>query len=98
MAVVGKTGDLAPGQISSFEVNGEQVAVANVGGQFYAFGDTCTHRGCSLADGELNGNVVTCACHGGQFDVTSGEVIGGPPRENVKSYSVSVEGDSLDVS
>jgi nitrite reductase/ring-hydroxylating ferredoxin subunit len=98
MAVVGKTADLAPGQISSFEVNGEQVAVANVNGQFYAFSDVCTHRGCSLAEGQLSANILTCACHGGQFDVTSGEVVGGPPKSDLKTFSVSVEGGDIAVS
>jgi nitrite reductase/ring-hydroxylating ferredoxin subunit len=40
---------------------------------FHAFGDTCTRLRCSLAEGKLDGAVVTCACHGSQFDVTTAE-------------------------
>jgi nitrite reductase/ring-hydroxylating ferredoxin subunit len=95
MPFIGKVSDVAPGHLVAVDVNGEQVAVANVEGHLYAIGDTCTHRGCSLAEGELSGAVVTCHCHGGQFDVTNGEVVGGPPREPEKTYSVQLTGDEF---
>ena len=97
MVVVCKADDLAPGQMTSAEVDGEPVTIANVGGSFYAFNETCTHRGCSLTEGELAGNVVTCDCHGGQFDVVSGEVVDGPPDEALQTYQVSVNGGDLTI-
>ena len=39
--------------LAAFEVAGERIAVANVGGSFHAFGNTCTHRQCLLALGRL---------------------------------------------
>jgi nitrite reductase/ring-hydroxylating ferredoxin subunit/uncharacterized membrane protein len=47
-------------------------------GQLLALHDRCSHRGCSLSDGELDGDVITCSCHGSQFDITDGSVIRGP--------------------
>jgi nitrite reductase/ring-hydroxylating ferredoxin subunit/uncharacterized membrane protein len=44
----------------------------------HAIHDRCSHRGCSLSDGEVEGHVVTCACHGSQFDLTDGSVVRGP--------------------
>jgi nitrite reductase/ring-hydroxylating ferredoxin subunit/uncharacterized membrane protein len=44
----------------------------------HAIHDRCSHRGCLLSDGELDGHVVTCACHGSQFDITDGSVVRGP--------------------
>lgn len=44
----------------------------------HAIHDRCSHRGCLLSDGEINGHVVTCACHGSQFDVTDGSIVRGP--------------------
>ena len=61
----------------------------------HADDDTCTHAGCSLADGELHGTTVTCACHGSQFDVASGAVLRGPARLPVRSRSVRAEGPDL---
>jgi nitrite reductase/ring-hydroxylating ferredoxin subunit len=71
---VGRTLDVVSGGMVAFDVNGTPVAVANVDGRLLAFDDTCTHRGCSLATGDLDGATVTCPCHGSQFDVTSGAV------------------------
>jgi nitrite reductase/ring-hydroxylating ferredoxin subunit len=88
---VARTDEIPPGEMRSFQVGGDDIAVANVDGAFHGFGDVCTHAGCSLADGELDGTTVTCPCHGSQFDVTSGEVLGGPAAEPVDSYEVQSE-------
>ena len=94
---VGKTTDVVVGQMRQFRADGAKVSVANVGGQLYAFDDTCTHQGCSLAAGELEGTTVTCPCHGSQFDVRSGEVLEGPAEYPVASWAVEIEGDDLAV-
>jgi 3-phenylpropionate/trans-cinnamate dioxygenase ferredoxin component len=94
---VAKAGDIREGEMAAFSVGDAQVAVANVSGTFYAFGDTCTHAQCSLAEGELEGTMVICGCHGSVFDVTTGAVLTPPAREPVPSYGVRVEGDSLQV-
>ena len=95
MVRIGGVKDVAAGQIRAFDVAGTKVAVANAGGQLYAFDDTCTHRGCSLATGRLDGTTVTCPCHGSQFDVTSGTVIHGPAARPVRSRVVQTEGEDL---
>jgi 3-phenylpropionate/trans-cinnamate dioxygenase ferredoxin subunit len=87
--------DVVPGQMSVFDLGGTKVNVASAGGNLYAFDDTCTHTGCSLARGKLDGTTVTCACHGSQFDVTSGAVLRGPAKRPVRSRSVKVEGENL---
>jgi nitrite reductase/ring-hydroxylating ferredoxin subunit len=84
-------------ELAAFDVSGTRIAIANVEGNFYAFGDTCTHQGCSLADGNLEATIVTCPCHGSQFDVTTGGVVRGPAGEAVESYPVRLEGDALRV-
>jgi nitrite reductase/ring-hydroxylating ferredoxin subunit len=84
-------------ELAAFDVSGDRVAIATVGDAFYAFGDTCTHLGCSLADGNLEGTTVTCPCHGSRFDVTTGEVVRGPAREPVPSYPVRLEAGALRV-
>jgi nitrite reductase/ring-hydroxylating ferredoxin subunit len=84
-------------ELAAFSVSGDRIAIATVEGAFYAFGDTCTHQGCSLADGALKGTTVTCPCHGSEFDVTTGEVLQGPAREPVRSYPVRLEDGALRV-
>jgi 3-phenylpropionate/trans-cinnamate dioxygenase ferredoxin component len=92
---VGSVKDVGAGQMRVFDVEGTRVNVANADGHFYAFDDACTHARCSLANGTLAGTTVTCACHGSQFDVTSGAVLRGPAQRPERSRSVHVEGDNL---
>lgn len=92
---VADAAEIAEGELGAFDVAAVRVAVANVGGAFYAFGDTCTHLQCSLAEGQLEGTVVTCACHGSQFDVTTGEVLRGPAQKPVSSFAARTEDDAL---
>ena len=84
-------------ELAAFDVSGDRVAIATVGDAFYAFGDTCTHRGARSPSGNLEGTTVTCPCHGSQFDVTTGEVVRGPAREPVPSYPVRLETGALRV-
>src|SRR5438445_12558877 len=95
MIRVGNSKDVVAGTMHVFDVGGTKINVTNAGGAFYAFDDTCTHMGCSLAKGKLDGTTVTCPCHGSQFDVTSGAVLRGPARRPVRSRSVKVEGENL---
>ncbi len=94
---VADTTEIVEGELAAFEVGGERIAVANVGGTFHVFDDTCTHLRCSLAEGDLEGTVVTCPCHGSQFDVTTGAVLRGPAQEPVRSYAARVENEALRV-
>ena len=93
---VGKAADIKPGDLAAFDVDGVRIAVANADGRFFAIDDTCTHELCSLAaDGTLEGTVVTCGCHGAQFDVTTGAVLAPPAPAPVKSYPVRVDAGNL---
>ena len=93
---VGKAAEIKAGELAAFEVNGVRIAVANAGGQLFAIDDTCTHEQCSLADeGTLDGRVVTCGCHGAQFDVATGEVLAPPAFEPVKTYPVQISGGDI---
>jgi nitrite reductase/ring-hydroxylating ferredoxin subunit len=89
--------ELGERELAAFPVTGKRIAIAKVDDAFYAFGDICTHQGCSLAEGQLDGTTVTCPCHGSKFDVTTGEVIRGPAGEPVQSYPVRIEDGLLRV-
>ena len=91
----GKTGELQPGTMKRVELGGRCILLANVDGQFYAADDTCTHEDASLSTGFLKGALVKCPLHGSRFNVCSGEVLEEPAAENLKTYPVQVEGDSI---
>jgi nitrite reductase (NADH) small subunit/3-phenylpropionate/trans-cinnamate dioxygenase ferredoxin subunit len=88
---------LAPGSGKAVEVGGQRIAVFNIGGTFYAIGDTCTHRRGPLSEGTLEGTTVTCPWHGAKFDVTTGKNLSPPAPGEVPSYKVRVEGDDIQV-
>jgi 3-phenylpropionate/trans-cinnamate dioxygenase ferredoxin subunit len=92
---VGRSKDVDQGGMRVFTVAGTKVNVVSAMGKLYAIDDTCTHQGCSLAEGQLSGTTVTCPCHGSQFDVTSGAVVRGPAEEPVRSRTVEIKGEDL---
>jgi 3-phenylpropionate/trans-cinnamate dioxygenase ferredoxin subunit len=78
------------------EVDGRQVAVFNVKGEFLAIEDVCTHDGAELADdGMLEGDAIICPRHGAKFCLRTGAVLEPPAYEPVRSYRVRVEGDDI---
>jgi nitrite reductase/ring-hydroxylating ferredoxin subunit len=87
--------DVPAGKMIGVDGGGQKIVVANVGGSYYAIGNTCTHRGCKLSQGTLNGQQVQCPCHSSVFDVKTGEVIKGPATKAEKSFKVKVEGEAV---
>jgi nitrite reductase/ring-hydroxylating ferredoxin subunit len=92
---VGRVGDFPMGILKKVVVGGEDVVVGNVGGKLYAIVNKCTHRGGPLNEGELEGSTITCPWHGGQFDITTGKVLGPPPMRDEASFDVRIEGSDV---
>ncbi len=65
--------ELPKGSGRSLQIDGQRVALFNVGGKYYALADACLHRGGPLGDGHLEGANVTCPWHAWDFDVKTGE-------------------------
>jgi nitrite reductase/ring-hydroxylating ferredoxin subunit len=89
-----KVAEVPPGTIREFQVDGKAVALANVGGKFYAINNTCLHRGGPLGQGFLDGGVVTCPWHGWQYDVTTGKIVQNP-SVGVDCYPLEVRGEDI---
>jgi nitrite reductase/ring-hydroxylating ferredoxin subunit len=60
------------------DVDGTPVLLVRDGGTIRALADTCTHAGCSLAEGEISDGCVVCPCHGSRFALADGAVEAGP--------------------
>jgi 3-phenylpropionate/trans-cinnamate dioxygenase ferredoxin subunit len=84
-----------PGTSHLFAYQGEDIAIFNTDGEFYAIGDTCTHAEASLTDGDfyedMRGWVAECPLHGSQFDVTTGQAVSLPATGNSGKYDLKVE-------
>jgi nitrite reductase/ring-hydroxylating ferredoxin subunit len=94
---VGSAGEIADGELNSYTAGERQLAIANVDGTLHAFDDTCTHQGCSLAEGELEETIVECPCHGSRFDITTGEAVRGPASDPVDVFEVREAEGALQV-
>jgi 3-phenylpropionate/trans-cinnamate dioxygenase ferredoxin subunit len=94
---VAETGEIAPGQVKVVEVNDRRIALCNVGGEFFAIDDVCTHDGGSLDQGELYDNVIECPRHGARFDVRTGKVLALPAVKPLNTYPLRVEGTQIQV-
>jgi nitrite reductase/ring-hydroxylating ferredoxin subunit/uncharacterized membrane protein len=70
--------ELPEGAMRRVEADGMPVLLVRRGFRVHALADTCAHMGCSLSEGTLRDDVVTCACHGSQFRLSDGHAITGP--------------------
>jgi nitrite reductase/ring-hydroxylating ferredoxin subunit len=86
--------EIPAGEGRMYQVHGRQVAVFNVAGQFHAIDNVCEHQGGPLAEGELDGCVVTCPWHGWTYDVTSGQSPDDPDTR-VARFIVKIEGSDV---
>jgi nitrite reductase/ring-hydroxylating ferredoxin subunit len=87
--------DIAPGRMRYVDVDGLPVALANVGGTIYAFGDVCRHEGGPLSAGVLIEDTVTCPWHGWTYNVRTGKAIVPPVGIRIPTYEVRVEGEDI---
>jgi 3-phenylpropionate/trans-cinnamate dioxygenase ferredoxin subunit len=95
---VAKVSEIPPERVAVFQVGDHDVAVCNVGGQFYAIDDLCTHDGGNLDQGELEGDEIECPRHGARFNVMTGAATQLPAFEPVAVHEVRVSGDDIEVS
>ncbi len=86
---------VAVGAALRVEVDGLAVAVFNVEGEFYVTDDACTHGPGLLSEGYIDGDLVECNFHNGQFNIRTGEVAAPPCMIPVKTYRVTVDGGKV---
>lgn len=88
---------LADGEHVVVDVDGCDVAIFKLDGEFYAIEDVCTHDGAEIASGELDGDEIVCPRHGARFCVKTGRVKCAPAYEDVATFPVRVVDGRLQV-
>ena len=83
--------DVAPGAAVKVERGELAVAVFNIDGEFFVTDDACTHGPGSLSEGYIEGDIVECNFHNGQFNIKTGEVVAPPCMVPVKTYRTLAE-------
>jgi 3-phenylpropionate/trans-cinnamate dioxygenase ferredoxin subunit len=89
---VAPVSELSNGQRMIVEIDGEPLAVFNIGGTFYAIADVCSHDDGPVAEGDLQNEFeIECPRHGARFDVRNGKVLSFPAIIDIPAYPVKVE-------
>jgi nitrite reductase/ring-hydroxylating ferredoxin subunit len=83
--------EVAPGTARKVETGELTLAVFNIDGDFFVTDDMCTHGPGSLSEGYIDGDVVECNFHNGQFDIKTGAVVSPPCMVPIKTYKTVVE-------
>jgi nitrite reductase/ring-hydroxylating ferredoxin subunit/uncharacterized membrane protein len=89
--------DLPAGRPRSCVVGDTPVLLMRHPDGVHAIHNRCSHRGCMLSDGDVEGELVTCACHGSQFDLRDGSVQRGPATAPQPAYEARESGGRIEV-
>jgi nitrite reductase/ring-hydroxylating ferredoxin subunit len=84
--------ELPEGDVVEVFVDGDPVAVCRVDGVVHAVSGVCPHAQGPLADGSLDGAVLTCPAHGWGFDVRTGHCLVDPTNPVPVYKAVEREG------
>lgn len=93
--IVGKTTDLAAGEMKQVSANGVDILLACAGGNFHAVGAHCTHYGASLVEGVLNGERIVCPWHHACFNVTTGNLHEPPALDALPTYELKIQDEQI---
>lgn len=93
---VARTTEIDPGRARVVYLRGMEVALFNIGGDFYAVDNSCPHEGGPLVAGTVEGEVLTCPWHRWQFHLATGcSPIN--PAIKVQTYPVKIEGEQIKI-
>jgi 3-phenylpropionate/trans-cinnamate dioxygenase ferredoxin subunit len=97
--------------LREINLDGKEIVLAKISGQYYAAQNRCPHLGGQLHLGKLQENIITCPRHGSQFDIKDGRVVRWlkgsglvsalgkaikPPR-SIKIYPVKIDGNQITI-
>ena len=83
--------ELEEGDPATISVESERIAVFLSEEEYHAVSGVCTHAGASLSEGGVRDGTVRCPRHGAPFDLRTGEALGYPASEDLRTYETKVE-------
>jgi nitrite reductase/ring-hydroxylating ferredoxin subunit/uncharacterized membrane protein len=92
-----KTSELTENEPTRAVAADTPVLLLRRGERIFAIHDRCSHRGCSLSDGELDGDEIVCACHGSRFDLGDGSLRAGPASAPQPAFETRERDGSVEV-
>jgi nitrite reductase/ring-hydroxylating ferredoxin subunit len=89
--------ELSDGKLIHADADGADVLLFRDGDDVFAISDRCTHRGCSLSEGEVKTGTVICPCHGSTFRLADGGVVRGPATAPQPAYDTRIVDGRVEV-
>ena len=95
--IVATVDELWEGDVGEFYADDLPILLVHLrSGELRAFAGNCPHAGFPLADGEVDGDVLTCSAHSWEFDLSTGAGLN-PDNCQLQCYPVRREGDRIAV-
>jgi len=108
--IISRLDEFPPGTRKIVKLEGRSIGIFNIDGDFFALRNSCPHQGAPLCLGpvrgmmtsekpqqynyERDGEILVCPWHRWEFDIQTGRSIFNPHKLKVKTYPVTVEGES----
>ncbi len=105
--IVATVDEIPAGQRMVVKLDGREIAIFNVDGEYFAVSNRCPHEGASLCKGRVvglveatepgdyqysrQGELIRCPWHGWEFDLRTGKSWCEPDRTKVRRYDLKVE-------
>lgn len=90
--------ELAEGTPVKIKQEGRSIVLCRVGEAVYAVENRCPHADMPLAEGSLDGCILTCPYHGYSYDLRTGKNVDEPVYEPpVRTFPVRIEGPTVQV-
>ena len=89
--------ELEIGERLFVEIDDLAIVLFNVGGEYYAIGDVCSHDDGPLGDGEVEDHSISCPRHGAEFDIRTGKVLSLPAVIDIPAYPVRVVSGQIQI-
>ena len=94
---VGVADEIGPGEYRVVDIDDVAVAVFNLGGEYFAIEDVCTHDFGTLTGGCIEDGQIMCPRHGARFDIRTGAALTPPAYEPVATFEVRVDAGVVQV-
>lgn len=94
--------ELPPGERKIINTPYCEIVVFNLGGEYFAIEDVCTHDGGELASGELSsaegkGDQIICPRHGARFCIRDGKALTAPAYEDIETFPVRIDNNMVQI-
>ena len=93
--VIANANELKEGEMTRVSIDGTNVLLSNINGNFYAVGAFCTHYGAPLDMGILSGERIACPWHHACFNAKTGDLLEPPARDALPQYEIRIDGEDV---